>query len=42
MAYGRVERTKGSVTTTSHYVRVWRPWPSGDYAVVVDLQTKEQ
>lgn len=37
--YGRVERTTEVGFETGYYVRVWRVWPSGDYAVVVDLET---
>lgn len=37
--YGRVERTRDGVTDTAYYVRVWRAWPSGEYAVVIDLET---
>jgi ketosteroid isomerase-like protein len=38
--YGRAERTtaEGSVDT-QYYIRVWRAWPGGDFAVVVDAQT---
>jgi hypothetical protein len=37
--YGRVERTKEGVSETGYYVRVWRAWPGGDYAVVIDAQS---
>ena len=37
--YGRVERTKEGAGETGYYVRVWRAWPGGDYAVVVDAQS---
>lgn len=37
--YGRVERTTEGAVETAYYVRVWRMWPSGDYAVVVDIET---
>jgi hypothetical protein len=37
--YGRAERTTEGVVDTQYYIRVWRAWPSGDYAVVVDAQT---
>lgn len=37
--YGRVERPSEGGVETAYYVRVWRMWPSGEYAVVVDLET---
>jgi ketosteroid isomerase-like protein len=37
--YGRVERVRDGVTSTAYYVRVWRAWPSGEYAVVIDVET---
>jgi len=37
--YGRAERTTAAGIDTQYYIRVWRAWPGGDYAVVVDAQT---
>jgi ketosteroid isomerase-like protein len=38
-AYGRVERPKEGGAEAAYYVRVWRAWPSGEYAVVVDAES---
>ncbi|HTU99622.1 MAG TPA: hypothetical protein VMF13_03725 [Luteitalea sp.] len=40
--YGRVERTNDGVSETGYYVRVWRSWPSGDFAIAVDAETFER
>ncbi len=37
--YGRAERTTDGVVDTQYYIRVWRTWPGGDFAVAVDAQT---
>lgn len=34
--FGRAERTSDGVTDTQYYLRIWRAWPGGDFAIVVD------